>query len=161
MTLRIFRDSVIPARIPLAGTNGVMPYANGDFAWSASEEERFTAVGIQLAHIDVNGTAWRKAKILDVERYDATVDQAPDWIEQRDRFRGDATIYIGKSKLDSLFAACMGCSYWIIVADWTGSPHEISAPWPDGVKFAGTQFSTLPGQFDVTAIYANDWQRIP
>jgi hypothetical protein len=160
MTLRIFRDSVLPARISVTGTNGVMPYVNGDYAWPLAEQDRFTEAGIQLAHIDVNGTAWRQAKILDVERYDATVETAPDWIEQRDRFRGDATIYIAKSNIDSLFKACAGCSYWVIVADWTGSPHEIEMPWPDGVKFAGTQYATVPNQFDVTAIYADDWQPV-
>lgn len=159
--MRIFRDSTTPRLIPVSGTDGVLVYANGDYIWPEEQVARFTAAGKQVAHIDVIGNGWRLAKILDVERYDATIGTARTWIPQRNEFRGDATIYTGHDNLDELFSACHGLAYWLIVADWTGSPHELSMPLPAGVKMAGTQYATVPGNFDTSAIYADQWHPVP
>lgn len=157
--MRIFRDSVNPKMIPLHGTDGVMPYVNGDYAWSFLEVERFALARRQVVRIDVNGTAYRKASILDVERYDATPDTAVLWIRRRNLFRGDATIYCNRGTLDELFAKCDGLEYWLFLADWTGSPHQPGLALPRGVRLAAVQYETIPGAYDATAVYADDWHR--
>lgn len=159
MTIRIFRDSVSPQKISVAGMDGVLAYANGDFAWPASQIRRFAVAGKQIAHIDVDGTAPNKAAILDVERFDATPETARTWIPQRNAFRDDAAIYCSRFNLDQLFSMLTGLSYWLIVADWTGTPHVVDMPLPPGVRYLGTQYSSvLP--YDVTAIYADDWHKV-
>ena len=159
MTMRIFRDSVTPARIPLHGTDGVLAYVNGGFAWSPAETGRFTEAGKQVARIDVDGTAWRLASILDVEKFDATPETAAEWIRERNDFRPDtATVYVSRAGLDALFRACHGLDYWLLVADWTGAPHRLRMPLPPGVRMAGTQYASVPG-YDVSAVYASGWHR--
>lgn len=160
MTVRIFRDSVNPGLIPLDTTDGVMPYINGDYAWSFDTQGRFITARKQLVRIDVIGNAPHQASILDVERGDATPQTARLWIPQRNEFRSDATVYIQRSNLDELFAETAGLDYWLIVADWTGIPHELEMVLPGGVRMAGTQFATLKNQFDVTAIYADGWHPV-
>lgn len=159
MTIRIFRDSINPGSIPLGNGDGVMAYANGKYAWPPAAAQQFIRWGKQVVHIDVDGSAPHAASILDVERYDATPAIAADWIQQRNMYRQDATIYIERAALDALFAVTDGLPYWLIVADWTGSPHEITMPLPKGVRMAGTQFASL-GIFDSTAIYADGWHPV-
>lgn len=159
MTLRTFRDSVSPQLIPLEGTNGVLVYVNGAFASPASQVQRFAVAGKQIARIDVIGNEPTKASILDVERFDATPGMARSWIPQRNAFRGDAVIYCGRSNLDELFAAVTGESYWLLVADWTGVPHQVKMPLPAGVKYLGTQYANTAA-YDVSAIYADEWHPV-
>jgi hypothetical protein len=157
MNMRLFRDSTNPGAISASTTDGVLAYANGDYAWDLAEVERFIVAGKQVVHIDVNGTAPHRASVLDVERYDATPQTARDWIRQRNIYRRDATVYCGKDNLAELFAATAGLDYWLLVADWTGSPHNLAMPLPDLVMMAGTQFVSLPSLFDSSAIYADGW----
>lgn len=158
---RNFKDSVTPARISINGTDGVIAYCNGDYAWTAAEEERFTAAGKQVLHYDVIGNAWLKASILDVERYDATPDTAREWIQERNAYRHDATIYISKDNVSELFAKCGGLTYWLLLADWTGVPHMPRIPVPGGVRIAGSQYATIKGEFDASSVYADDWHPRP
>lgn len=160
MTIRIFRDSVNPGLIQLDGTDGVLPYINGDYAWSLDEQQRFVIARKQLVRIDVIGNAPYKASILDVERGDATPQIAQNWIQQRNAFRSDATVYCDHANLDELFSATTGLHYWLLVADWTAVPHELDIPLPRGIRMAGTQFATVPNQFDVSAIYADGWHPV-
>lgn len=159
MTLRIFRDSVTPQLIPLDGTDGVLAYANGHYTWPQSQITRFAQAGKQIARIDVIGNAPRQASILDVERFDATPQTARTWVPERNAFRGDAVIYCSRANLDELFAALAGESYWLLVADWTGAPHELGMPLPPGVKMLGTQYANTPA-YDVSAIYADGWHPV-
>jgi hypothetical protein len=158
MAPRIFRDAVTPKFIPL-NTDGVFAYVNGDYTWSFIDLDRFVRAKKQVARIDVIGNAWMKAAVLDVERYDATPQKAKDWIPQRNKFRGDATIYCGRANLDELFAACMGEMYWLLIADWTGAPHECDIPMPPGVRQIGTQYVSTP-DWDASSIYADEWHPV-
>lgn len=159
MVMRIFRDSVTPSAIPLDSTAGVLAYANGAFKWSAGEISRFTDAGRVVARIDVNGDVPHEASILDVEKFDATPQIARDWIRARNNFRpGTATIYTSRAALSELFDATEGLRYWLLIADWTGKPHQVKMPLPPGVKIAGVQFANL-AQWDVSAIYADSWHR--
>lgn len=156
---RIFKDSTRPQLIPTAGTDGVLVYYNGKYAWQVPDVNRFLNAGKQVRHIDVIGNAWHRCAILDVERFDATVETAKTWIPQRDHmFNNDATVYIERSGLTELFDTCRGAPYWLIVADWTGAPHTLSdITLPKGVRIAGVQYNTIPNVYDVSAIYAPDW----
>lgn len=156
MTTRIFRDSVNPQLIPLAGTDGVLPYVNGDYAWTDLQIGRFVEARKQVVRIDVNGTAPRKASILDVERYDATPAMAKKWVPQRNAFRLDATLYCGLANLDELFATVTD-PFWLIVADWDNNPAQLNIPLPAHVHMAGKQFSSITNQFDVTSVTADGW----
>lgn len=156
MIPRIFRDSVTPGQIPIDGTDGVMVYINGDYQWSFMQVDRFIRTKKQIVRIDVIGNAPMKAAILDVERYDATPQMAKTWIGQRNAFRGDATIYCSRSNLDELFSVCMGEIYWVLIADWTGAPHECDIPMPPGVRQIGTQYASTPA-WDVSSVYAAEW----
>lgn len=160
--MRIFRDSVTPSAIPLGGIQGVMGYANGHFRWTDQETRRFTAAGLQVVHIDVNGAAPGLAAIVDVERFDVSPAQAPDWIRERNAFRGDAAVYCGLDNCPALFAATSQVfgHYWLIVADWDNSPEAPAIRLPANVKLLGKQYKNTP-DYDETAIYADNWHRRP
>lgn len=160
MTMRIFHDSAQPNKIPLGIGDGVLAYINGDYAWPAGAQVDFIGARKQLVRIDVIGNVPLRASILDVERGDATPQAAKTWIPQRNAYRSDATVYIERANLDELFAVTGNEPYWLIVADWTGSPHELDIPLPRGVRIAGTQFASVPNQFDVSAIYADGWHPV-
>lgn len=153
---RIFRDAVTPHLIPMIGLDGVFAYANGHYAWPEAEAERFRKAGKQVAHIDVNGTGWRLARILDVERFDATPEDAAEWIPLRNKFRQDATIYHSRAGLPDLFAVTRGLKYSLIVADWTGRPHRVTDEMPEGVTNVGTQYVNTRN-WDATVIYDDAW----
>jgi hypothetical protein len=159
MTFRIFRDSTTPDRIPLS-CDGVLAYANGDYAWDAPAVDEFLKAGKQVIRIDVNGSVPHRASILDVERYDATPQTARGWIPERNAYRQDATVYCGRDGLEELFSILVPEPYWLIVADWTGSPHQLGIPLPKGVRMAGTQYASLPSLFDTSAIYADGWHPV-
>lgn len=159
MTFRIFRDSVVPSRIPMS-SDGVLAYANGDYAWDTAAISEFVQAGKQVVRIDVTGAIPHQASILDVERYDATPQIARSWIPQRNAYRQDATVYCGRASLEELFAATAGEPYWLLVADWTGSPHQLGVTLPKGVRMAGTQYASLPSLFDTSAIYAEGWHPV-
>ena len=161
--MRIFRDSTSPASIPMPGADGVFGYANGRYAWTQADARRFTTAGLQVAHIDVNGTAWEEAAILDVERGDATPAQAPDWIRSRNAFRGDAVVYCALDSLPALFAACSRLTepWRLWVADWTGVQRMPAITGcPANVRLLGTQYRSTPG-YDESLIIDDAWHRAP
>jgi hypothetical protein len=158
--MRTFRDSVNPDAIPLDGISGAIGYANGRFRWTAAETERFTAAGLQTAMVDVDGTAFELASILDVERGDAGPAQAPDWIRKRNAFRGDATVYCDLSTLPAVLAATSRVtgSWWLWLAHYTGHPHIPEVSLPAGVKIMGCQYLSTEN-YDESCITADGWHR--
>lgn len=157
----------MPRKIGAAGIDGVLAYVNGDYAWREADIVRFSLADKEIVRIDVNGTAPHLAGILDVERYDATPETAKGWVPERNAYRHDATIYCDRANLDELFSVVTD-PFWLLVADWTGSPHILDIPLPKNVRMAGTQYSNLPGWFDVSCIadpgwhprYHRDWHPI-
>ena len=160
--MRIFRDSVNAPAIPLDGCQGVLLYANGRFAATAADTERFTTAGIQVAHIDVNGTAWELAAVLDVEAGDAGPAQAPGWIRNRNSFRSDAAVYCGLDNCPALFAATarLSGSYYVLIADWTGQAHIPAITLPANVKLLGCQYASFEN-YDESCITADGWHPAP
>lgn len=162
--MRIFRDSVTPAAIPLDGIQGVIGYANGRFRWHPADETRFRHAGLQVAHVDIDGTAWEAAAILDVERGDAGPAQAPDWIRKRNGFRGDATIYCNLSTLPDVLAATSRIthpvtgSWWLWIAHFTGHPHIPPMDLPPGVRVMGCQYLNTEN-YDESVVVGDAWHR--
>ena len=156
--MRIFRDSVIASSIPMEGLDGALGYVNGKYRWTAADFDRFTKAGKQVARIDVTGGYWHEAAILDVEENDATPSDAAVWITERNRFRGDATIYTSLSSLGALLGTCDHLPFWLIVADWTGHPHVPDLTLPANVRLAGVQYASYE-TYDESCIVADDWHR--
>jgi hypothetical protein len=156
--MRIFRDSVTPGAIPLDGIDGVFGYCNGRFRWADTDYERFTRAGKQTARIDVNGTAWEAAAIVDCEQGDIGPAQAPDWIRKRHAFRQDAVVYCDRSTLPGLLAATSRITepWRLWLADWTGHPHIPVLSLPHNVKLLGIQFVSHP-DYDESVIIDDTW----
>src|SRR5487761_26960 len=155
--MRIFKDSATPRAIGVAGTDGVLAYVNGAYAWPMDQIIRFGLAGKEVLRIDVIGNASHEATILDVERGDATPETAKQWVKERNDYRHDATLYCQRSNLDELFSRVTEDPFWLIVADWTGSPHIVEMPLPKNVHMAGTQFVSVANCWDATCIAAQGW----
>jgi hypothetical protein len=144
-------DSVAWSRIPLAA-GMVAGYSSGRFAWPAAAWSRWPhATKIK---IDVNGTAPHLSDVLDIERYDATPGQAPDWIRARVPF-GRACLYFSLDNMAAVAAAVEGFrGVDVIVADWTNEPHTVHVS-PD-MHLVGVQYKPTTG-YDLSVIYDPTW----
>lgn len=148
MTTRIFGDSVDPADIPLDQVSGVLLYADGIYAASPEQARAFEQAGKAVAWITVAGD-WRAASIGDVENGDMTVEDAPLFIKQRDRFHpGSAIIYVDHASLEDLEARCAGLTYWRFVAQWDDDPQ----PLPGVKRLLAKQYHTSD-TLDLSAWY--------
>lgn len=117
-------DTTRPWLIPpeLAARSAAMPYSNGSYKWPRAQVVRFPRV----IHISVTGdpAAAEFARGVDIERYDATVQEAPGFVDARqDEFgHDDATVYSSRSTLASLFAQLGSRRPRLIVATLDGYP---------------------------------------
>ena len=137
--MRMMYDSVNPAAIP---GRTAAAYVNGEFAWSRSEEARFGAL-VRISVMPGMPEAAKAARVLDVERYDATVDDIEPFVKARQALgHRDATIYIGLNALlqfaeaNPAIALNLVDRYW--VAWWWGRPgfprlDEVAAQLQDRV----------------------------
>ena len=150
--IRIMYDSTDAASIPKSAVM-VAGYINGAFKWSADDWARFP----NAAHVQINvtGDVADGGDILDVERFDATVLQIPDWVKQRDAVGGMHGIYCNRSSLLTvqrvLAAIPITTALW--VADWTNAPHQVAG-------CVATQFENTPG-YDLSAVYNDAWHPAP
>jgi hypothetical protein len=115
-------DSTTAADIP-PEAELVAGYINGRYAWKASDWTRFPTA--KKAYITVTASEYM-AIILDVERYDATPEQAPGWVRESGRLTGWVpTIYGSRYTLalvrPLMIASGLDCDYWM--ADPTGFAH--------------------------------------
>lgn len=149
--MRLAFDALNPSRIPITAEM-VLGYD----AWTEEEWALFrSAVQIRIAqHPDQVG---KQYSILDVERYDAAIADAPGWIKEQQRMEAAYnTIYVQKSNLAELRAKCRGLHYYLIVAWWTDTPTRI--PGTVGHQYAG---NVAQGAYDLTAIYDPKWHPSP
>jgi hypothetical protein len=139
-------DAVTPGNIPVSA-QVVAGYIDGAYAWSKADWNRFPDAEKVL--ITVTGSL--TGNVADVENGDMTPDQARGWIEakQQEGRRG-CTVYCNRSTLPAVWAACRGHSYYIWVADWTGSPHAVNAT-------IATQYSNVDNAYDLSVIYSQEW----
>ena len=141
----------------------VAGYVNGLYAWSQAEWNLFP----HADHVTISVTAGaNEGDVLDVEQGDATPDQAHGWIAMRKAaglFR--PTIYCSRSVIPAVRAGTgsyiLGRDYDIWVADYTGSPHQVTAPGLPVATCAATQYESTAG-WDATAVYDLSWpHRVP
>jgi hypothetical protein len=114
-----FADSVSPQLIPASEFTHVAAYADGHYTWLAAELRRFPA-HIQIAVEP--GQPWQasEARVLDVERFDATPADVLPFINRRHQLgHNDATIYCSLSVVPSVIAAIGRSTLpWRLWAAW-------------------------------------------
>jgi hypothetical protein len=146
--MRTMYDAVNAGSIPITASL-VAGYVNGVFEWSSASWGRFphaTHVGI-----NVTGNLRDGGTILDVERFDATVENIPDWVRGREAEGEMHGIYIERSNLilcqDILKEVGIPTAVWC--ADWTKAEHQVQG-------CVAVQY--LPGlRYDVSAVYNPGW----
>lgn len=118
---RTMYDSVNPETIP-AGAEMVAGYVDGMYANVHLMRTRFphaVVVGIAVfAHTD-------DGEVLDIERGDATPNQAPGWVQMRRRAGCNPSVYCSASVWNEVRNAFHSAGirephYW--VAEWDGNP---------------------------------------
>jgi hypothetical protein len=137
MTTIMF-DSTDPATLPEDAN--VAGYVNGEFVWSQREFAEFPRHVKISVMSDMPGAA-QYARVLDVETFDATLDDVVPFLTRRIFFGfSNGTIYCNRDTLPGVLErihAAKGlhlgwkvtrsgrgnCRLW--VADWTGEPHEL------------------------------------
>jgi hypothetical protein len=146
------------------GAAKVAGYINGIYAWSQAEWNLFP----HADHVTISVRAsWTVGDVLDVERGDATPDEALGWIMAR-RAAGlcRPTIYCSRSVIPAVRAATgvllLGKDYDIWVADYTGSPHQVTAPGPGTPwQCVATQYEST-ANWDASVVYDLKWpHRVP
>lgn len=136
----------------------VAGYVNGTYAWSQADWNLFP----HADHVTISTTASANAgDVLDVEAGDATPNQSAGWIAMRKAaglYR--PTIYCSRSVIPAVRAGTgryiLGQDYDIWVADYTGSPHEVTAPGSPAVNCAATQYAST-ANYDVSLVYDTAW----
>lgn len=139
-------DAVTAANIP-ESAQVVAGYIDGGYAWSSEDWNKFPHATRVL--ITVSGSL--TGNVADVENGDLSPSQAAGWIKaKQDKGLHGRTIYCNRSSLDAIWAACRGHSYYVWVADWTGSPHEVHGA-------IATQYNTVSNLYDVSRVYSQEW----
>lgn len=157
---RNMRDSVTPGDIPLDGTQMVMGYGNGHYAWDAAGWDRFKH--IPRASIDINGTRWY-SDVLDVENGDASVADAVAWVRRKHAspLTYAPIIYCNRSTLTPLFNAMNAAGFHIvsgfklIVATLDGTKELADMTGVTGIQYAGEAHTG--GHWDETIVYDDSW----
>jgi fibronectin type III domain protein len=136
----------------------VAGYINGAYAWTQAEWDLFPHAN----HVTITVTASADAgDVLDVEAGDATPGQTAGWIEKR-KASGyhRPSIYCSRSAIPAVRqgtgAYILGRDYDIWVADWTGSPHEVTAPGTPSATCAATQYENT-ANYDASVVYDGGW----
>ena len=136
----------------------VAGYVNGLYAWTQAEWDLFP----HAKHVTISITASANAgDVLDVENGDATPAQTEGWIRMRKSagyYR--PTIYCSRSVIPEVRQGTgpyiLGRDYDIWAADWTGSPHEVTAPGSPSATCCATQYESTE-EYDVSAVYDSGW----
>lgn len=157
---RIMRDSTTPGDIPLEGTQLAAGYGNGHYAWDAAGWARFH--GIPRATIDVDGSQWYR-DVLDVERYDATVATAVDWVRAKWQRQViyPPVIYCNRSTLTPLFNALNAAGFqvvhhfrlWVATLDGTRELPDMTGV--TAVQYASAEMTG--GHYDESIVYDDAW----
>lgn len=147
--MRIAYDALNPARIP---NSAVMVLGYDE--WSAADWSRFK--GAQKIRIAQSADqVGKQYSILDVERGDATIEQAPGWIrKQQGAGAIFNTVYVQESNLEVLRRACHGLHYYILLAWWRSSGAPLHVAGTIGMQYAG---NVDGGAYDLSAIYDDKW----
>jgi hypothetical protein len=136
----------------------VAGYINGAYAWTQADWDLFPHAN----QVQITVTADADAgDVLDVEAGNATPGQTAGWIEKRKAsgyYR--PSIYCSLSAVPAVRqgtgAYILGRDYDIWVADWTGSPHEVTAPGAPSATCSATQYEST-ANYDVSIVYDEGW----
>lgn len=137
----------------------VAGYINGNYAWTTADWDLFpNAVKVQIS---VTASA-NAGDVLDVEAGNASPSETESWIAARKSagyYR--PSIYCSLSEVPAVRAGTgryvLGTDYDIWVADWTGSPHEVTAPGPGvSATCSATQYENTT-DYDVSEVYDTGW----
>lgn len=136
----------------------VAGYINGNFAWTRADWDLFP----HADKVEITVTASADAgDVLDVEPGNAAPDQAADWIRRRKAsgyYR--PSIYCNLATVPAVRqgtgAYILARDYDIWVADWTGSPHEVTAPGLPRAACSVTQYRNT-ADYDVSVVYDAGW----
>lgn len=102
----------------MAGTHILMVYANGAYYTTYADINARFGSKIPVVWVDVNGSD-PGADVLDVETYDATVQDAVVWVRAKKKLRTTypPIIYCNRATLTPLFN-CMNAAGFEIVRDF-------------------------------------------
>jgi hypothetical protein len=163
-------DSTRLESIPLSVQIAAV-YRNGLYAARPADVAgRFPASRYVVVWIDVNGSAPESCQILDVERYDASPEQAPGWIRRRRALVHTSlpTVYCDRSTLTAVQLHCgaaglkSGTDYqlWISTLDGTttldGTPSGrplLSIPGVVAIQLHGGPSAP----WDQSTVYNDRW----
>lgn len=164
---RIALDSIKYANMAGLRWPHLIGYCNGRIsAWSEQDQANARSRGQLLALVDVLGTAPHLASIIDFERGDV---QSPTvihrWVQARNQFRGDATVYVQPPKIRTIVNAVGAepVNLWVVDLTADGEPPfglPNYGPLPPNVRIIGRQFVFQPrsgGNYDMSVIYADNW----
>lgn len=147
----IMYDSTTPHVIPAMARLAAL-YINGRFAVPPSYHKGHV-------YIDVNGSAPHAAGILDVERFDATPDKVPGWLDQRAKF-DIGVIYCNRSTLPEVIAAAghRPFNLWLATLDGTIT-QPILPPTGKLVAIQALGADMLGFNADLSVVTDADWWR--
>jgi hypothetical protein len=151
-------DSTRPQLIP-ATADAIFPYADGAYAWTKADLDRFPRSRRRFITVTGDVTA---AMICDVEHGDVPADltgpevlqakaiTARTFITGRAALRRDAVIYCSRDTLTAVQAHCAGLEYRVGLATLDGSkPRCYSGAAQVGVQFLDT------GHYDVWELFGD------
>lgn len=141
-------------------------YFNGpESAWTPEQIGDASARGQLLALVDVLGNAPHAASILDWERGDVqNGDVLREWVQARNKFRGDAVVYCNRESLTTVINALQSerCLIWLAEPTPNHEPPP-SAPvlgLPPNLTLLGIQYALSPesgGNYDISVLYDEAW----
>lgn len=151
MKYQYLYDSTTPAEIPTGVY--VAAYANGLYAWSAAEKDRFPGRLIQISVLSGHPEAGRDCRILDVETGDATPADVAPFIRYRDDLgHHNTTIYCSRETEPAVREAAGRLPWRLWIATLDGdklSPGAYPNLW-------AVQFASPPqthGHYDLSIMY--------
>jgi hypothetical protein len=165
MTDRIMGDATTLASIPLT-VSIVGVYRNGRYAADpAVVNQRFPLSRFVHVWIDVDASCPASAQVLDVEKFDATPEQAPGWVKARRKAVHTSlpTVYCNRSTLPAVLAECAAegliaaehYQLWIATLDNGESWNGRELRTIPGV--VAVQLETVGGAWDRSVVYEPRW----
>lgn len=164
--MRTMGDAVAWMNIPRTA-DIIAVYRNGN--WPAKPEDvnaYFPLTKYVHVWIDVNGSCPESAQVLDVEKGDATPQQAPGWIQARRKVVHTSlpTVYCDRSNLIGVQAECAAAGLK------SGRDYQLWISTLDGSEdFQGKPLRSIPGvvavqveggptaKWDRSVVYDDRW----
>lgn len=164
-----FVDSTNPAAVPAKTFSHVAGYGTGKYTWADATFEEYQRY-IKIAVFSGDSSQAKIARCLDVERFDATPADAPEFIQARHHLgHDDAMIYCSLSTVPDVVDACahIQTPWTLWVAWWWQKPvpptgfeviqelfHVYDCDLPGG-RLAACQWQP-GGPFDLNVLYGRD-----